>query len=104
VTQRKARHPFKDEAERRFPHKVDIPVPGNGLGRDLTAMLDWCRARVPQPAWAYHGHTARPSKRAAPVHSARWYFLKEADAEAFRGRWLTERSQQDCDREKEWQP
>src|SRR5262245_9855658 len=82
MAQRKARHPFKDEAERRFPHKVDVPVPELGLGRDLTAMLEWCRARVPQPAWAYHGHTARPSKRAAPVHSARWYFANPADAEA----------------------
>jgi hypothetical protein len=85
---RKARHPFKDAAERRFPHKVDIPVPETGLGRDLTAMLEWCRARVPQPGWAYHGHTARPIKRAAPVHCARWYFLEEADAEAFRRTWL----------------
>jgi hypothetical protein len=87
MVQRKARHPFKDEAERRFPHKVDVPVPPTGLGRDLTAMLEWCRARAPQPAWAYHGHTSRPSKRAAPVHCARWYFLEEVDAEAFRQRW-----------------
>jgi hypothetical protein len=35
MVQRKARHPFKDEAERRFPHKIDIPVPGKGLGWDL---------------------------------------------------------------------
>jgi hypothetical protein len=74
MVQKKARHPFKDEAERRFPHKVDVPVPELDLGRDLTDMLEWCRARVPQPAWAYHGHTARLSKRAAPIHSARWYF------------------------------
>jgi hypothetical protein len=63
-------------------------VPGNGLGRDLTAMLEWCRARVREPGWAYHGHSARPSKRAAPVHCARWYFASETDAEAFRWRWL----------------
>lgn len=24
------RHPFKDDAERRFPHRVDVPVPGDG--------------------------------------------------------------------------
>jgi hypothetical protein len=63
-------------------------VPEFGLGRDLTAMLEWCRARVPQPAWAYHGHTARRSERAAPVHCARWYFAEEGDAEAFRRAWL----------------
>jgi hypothetical protein len=44
---------MKDEVERRFPHKVDIPVPETGLGRDLTAMLEWCRARVPRPGWEY---------------------------------------------------
>jgi hypothetical protein len=93
VTQGKARHPFKDEAERRFPHKVDIPVPGDGLGRDPTAMPEWCRARVPQPAWAYHGHTVRPSKRAAPVHCARWYFAEATDAEAFKQRWSPNESQ-----------
>jgi hypothetical protein len=80
----RARHPMKDEAERRFPHKVDIPVPDTGLGRDLMAMLEWCRARVPRPGWKYHGHTVRPSKWAAPVHCARWYFADAADAEAFR--------------------
>jgi hypothetical protein len=62
MIQKKARYPFKDEAERRLTHKVDIPVPGNGLGRDLTAMLEWCHARVPRPGWEYHGHTTRASK------------------------------------------
>jgi hypothetical protein len=75
---------MKDKAERRFAHKIGIPVPDTGLGRDLTAMLEWCRARVPQPAWAYCGHTVRVSKGTAPVHNARWYLLDGADAEAFR--------------------
>jgi hypothetical protein len=88
MVKRKARHPFKDEAERRFPHKVDIPVPGNGLGRDLTAMLDWCRERVAEPRWAYHGHTARRGRGEVRVHRARWYFASEADAEAFMRAWL----------------
>jgi hypothetical protein len=92
VTQRKARHPFKDEAERRFPHKVDIPVPGNGLSRDLTAMLDWCRERVPEAGWAYHGHTARPRKGEVRLHYARWYFADATDAEAFRQQWIERKS------------
>jgi hypothetical protein len=83
MVQRKARHPFKDEAERRFPHKIDVPVPPTGLGRDLTAMLEWCRARVPQPEWPITATHPGPSKRAAPVHCARWYFAEAADAEAF---------------------
>jgi hypothetical protein len=36
--------------------------------------------------------TARPSKRAAPVHCARWYFADAADAEAFRREWIERRS------------
>jgi hypothetical protein len=88
VVQRKARHPFKDEAERRFPHKIDISVPDTGLGRELTAMLEWCRDRVPEAGWAYHGYTARPRKGEVRVHCARWYFADPADVEAFKQIWL----------------
>jgi hypothetical protein len=83
----RARHPFKDEAERRFPFKIDVPVPEIGLGRDLTAMLEWCRQRMREDAWAYHSHTSRPSRGKAPVHTARFYFAVEAHAEAFAQRW-----------------
>jgi hypothetical protein len=83
----RARHPGKDEAERRFPHKIDVPVPDTGLGRDLTAMREWCRQRVSADAWAYHGHTERPHHGDAPVSSARFYFAEEAHAEAFARRW-----------------
>jgi hypothetical protein len=34
-------------------------VPDIGLGRDLMAMLEWCRQRVAADGWAYHGHTTR---------------------------------------------
>jgi hypothetical protein len=70
---------MKDDAERRFMYKVDIPVPGTGLGRDLTAMLECCHARVPRLGWEYHGHTTRPSKGAPPQHCARWYFAEAVD-------------------------
>jgi hypothetical protein len=40
------RNRFQRDAERRFPIKVDIPVPPGGLGRRLTDMLDWCHANV----------------------------------------------------------
>lgn len=85
----RARHPFTDEYEREFPYKIDIPVPPTGLGRDLTEMLEWCRERVPQLGWAYHGHTRRLSKGASPIHYTRRYFIDEEDAEAFRQAWLS---------------
>lgn len=77
-------NPFKDEAERRFPYRVDVPVVRDS---DLAAMLEWCCERVPGPRWACHGHDARVPKGEAPAHCTRWYFLEEADAEAFRRRW-----------------
>jgi hypothetical protein len=81
------RNSFQKAAERKFPIKVDIPVPSGGLGRQLTDMLDWCHANVAAGAWAQHGHQVR-SKGECPVDFARWYFLSDTDAEAFRRRWL----------------
>jgi hypothetical protein len=43
-----------DEYIRSEASLVDVDT---GLVRDLRAMLEWCRARVPRPAWAYYGHT-----------------------------------------------
>jgi hypothetical protein len=76
---------FKDEAERRFPHKVDVSAVRDG---DLTAMLDWCCAQIPGPRWACHGRVACRRKGEPPVQYARWYFIEKADAEAFRRQWL----------------
>jgi hypothetical protein len=77
---------FKRDAERRFPHRIDIPVPGSGLGRRLTDMLDWCREHVVADDWAQHGHGER-RKGEAPVDFARFYFMNHVDADAFRSRW-----------------
>jgi acetylornithine deacetylase/succinyl-diaminopimelate desuccinylase-like protein len=33
------------DAERRFPHRVDILVPKSGFGKQLNDMIDWCSAR-----------------------------------------------------------
>jgi hypothetical protein len=30
---------LKQQAEKRFPHKVDVPVPPGGIGRPLNAMF-----------------------------------------------------------------
>jgi hypothetical protein len=77
---------FKREAERRFPHRVDIPVPGSGLGRRLTDMLDWCRDHVAADGWAQQGHSER-RKGEVPQDYARFYFASEADTAAFRKLW-----------------
>jgi len=33
---------LKQQAEKRFPHKFDVPVPPGGIGKRLNAMLAWC--------------------------------------------------------------
>ena len=80
------RNSFKKEAERRFPHKVDIPVSGSGLGRRLTDMHAWCAANVAAGEWAAHGHQER-RKGQQPADFARFYFARESDAEAFQRAW-----------------
>jgi len=77
------RNRSRKDAEARFPHRVDVLVPGGGLGRRLTDMLDWCRVNAAAGAWAQHGHSERRKGEAA-IDYARFYFTTEADAEAFR--------------------
>ena len=79
--------PSRRAAEAKFPHRIDIPVPIGGLGNRLTGMLMWCRVNVGAGTWAQHGHSERPTARAVPAVSARFYFANEADAEAFRRLW-----------------
>jgi hypothetical protein len=81
------RNSFQREAERKFPIKVDIPVPPGGLGRRLTDMLDWCHANVAADAWAQHGHQER-RKGERRSDFSRWYFLSDTDAETFKNRWV----------------
>jgi hypothetical protein len=40
----------RDEAERRFPWRVDVLVPELGLQQRLTAMLDWVERRLDRDA------------------------------------------------------
>jgi hypothetical protein len=58
--------------ERDYPHCVLVPVPDGSLGRKLDDMIAWCRERGGD--WQVYG--------------SRFYFKAEADAEAFRQRWL----------------
>jgi len=75
----------KREAEARFPHKVDIPIPTLGLGNRLTDMVIWCRENVTAGEWAQHHHSEHRKDEASTAF-ARFYFMHEADAEAFRRR------------------
>ena len=77
----------KREAEAKFPYKVDIPIPMFGLGNRLNEMLQWCRVNFGAGDWAEHNHSERPIS-GARADFARFYFLNEADADAFRQQWL----------------
>jgi len=75
------------DAEAKYPHRVDVPVPGDGLGKRLPAMLDWCSKNVEPGQWAEHAYSER-RKGSAPLYFSRWYFMTEGDAVAFRWQWM----------------
>jgi hypothetical protein len=79
-------NPRKRAAEERFPHRVDIAVPVDGLGRRLKPMHEWCHNNVTAGDWEEHGHSAKTMGE-APTQYARFYFMHEADAEEFRKLW-----------------
>ena len=81
------RNSFQKAAEAKFPIRIDVPVPPDGFGRRLPEMYAWCRENVAAGQWAEHSHQVR-RKGARPLDFARWYFANEADAEAFRKRWV----------------
>jgi hypothetical protein len=81
-------HPMKLAAERKFPHRVDVPVPVGGLGSTLNAMLAWCRDNIHAETWAQHGHSEKqPGKIAQDF--ARFYFRTAEDADLFRWKWAS---------------
>ena len=77
----------KREAERRFPQRVDVPVPPDGLGNRLNEMLAWCRANIAAGAWELHGHSEKALGQ-VPLDFARFCFGTEADLDLFSWRWL----------------
>ena len=77
----------KREAERRFPQRVDVPVPPEGLGNWLNEMLAWCRANITAGEWAQHGHSEKEAGQIA-IDYARFYFMTADDADLFRWRWM----------------
>jgi hypothetical protein len=76
------------DAERKYPHRVDIPVPPMGLGKQLDDMIEWCGERFTD--WTHAGITdkSRRDAQGIPMNFARFYFMDEAAAEEFRARWL----------------
>ena len=83
----------KYEKEQRFPFKVDVPVPGCGLGQRLIEMHDWCDANAGE--WDHHTHTERGKIGERFRYYVRFYFMTEKDAEAFRRAWLTDTTSND---------
>jgi hypothetical protein len=53
-------------------------------------MLAWCLENVPARQWEQHGYMNwnRRDDSGAPMDFSRWYFMSDADAEAFRKRWM----------------
>jgi hypothetical protein len=41
------------DAERRFPHRADIPVPEGGLGKQLNDTIEWCDEQFTE--WTHAG-------------------------------------------------
>jgi hypothetical protein len=78
----------REQAERRFPWRVDVRVPELGLQERLPAMLDWCECRLGGiEGWDQHGVTLGRGPTGIPIDAARFYFASEADALAFRREW-----------------
>lgn len=80
--------PLKLAAEERFPHKVDIAVPAEGLGDRLRLMRDWCYDNIAAADWDEHEHSMATTG-GTPTRYARFYFMRADDADAFRQRWST---------------
>jgi hypothetical protein len=84
------RNRSRKDAEAKFPIKIDMRVPAYGEPWPYVEMLAWCRDNVPAGAWAEHGFMdkKRRDDRGRPIDFARFYFANEADADAFKRRWM----------------
>lgn len=78
---------LKRQSEKRFPHKIDVPVPPGGFGKRLNAMLAWCREHAARGFWDCHGHQTRAPNNPRKAF-ARFYFADAPIADAFRRKWL----------------
>ena len=82
----RARMPFQDEAEQRFPYRVDLPQLPQGFGQRLNHMHDWCAANA-RAGWRQYGSHAKFFAGDVPHHYVRFCFMASGEAEAFRLQW-----------------
>src|SRR3546814_3251238 len=69
-----------------FPHRVDIEVPGDGLGERYRRMGRWLDAHLRRGTYHHHRHIERPVGTTAKDF-ARFLFLDEDAAESFHRTW-----------------
>jgi hypothetical protein len=48
-------HQIRRDAEHPYSYRVDIPVPEDGLGKQLNDMIEWCGERFVE--WTHAGVT-----------------------------------------------
>lgn len=77
--------PASVEAEKRFPVRVRLATPPQGLGTQLNLMHVWLDEHIGRGNYASHGFN-RPGQREASL----WYFLDVGHAKAFVDRFACE--------------
>lgn len=79
----------KENAERRFPHKVEIGVPPDQFDVRVREMVAWCWQRAEPGAWEQHSRNGLSRRGAGglSLDVVRFYFMDARVAEAFSGRW-----------------
>ncbi len=79
----------KRDAERQFPHKVDMRVLPDELDIKVRGMVAWCWQCAKPGAWEQHGHDGlrRRGDGELSLDVVRFYFMDARVAGAFRGRW-----------------
>ena len=79
----------KRDAERQFPHKVDMRILPNEVGARVRGMVAWCWQRTEPGAWEQHGRDdlSRRGDDGLALDVVRFYFMDARVAEAFKGRW-----------------
>jgi len=79
----------KRDADRRFPHKVDMRLLSDELDVRVRGMVAWCWLRAEPGAWEQHRHDglSRRGDGGLSPEVVRFYFMDARVAAAFRGRW-----------------
>lgn len=78
----------KRDAERRFPHKIDMRMLPNERDVRVRGMVAWCWQRAKAGAWEQHGRDGPSSGTDGLLPTVvRFYFMDAGVAAAFRGRW-----------------